>query len=343
MAEELLGPAFEIHGGGLDLVFPHHENELAQSRALGHEFARIWMHNGMLRFTGEKMSKSLGQRHHAPRGARPLGPRDAARSSSSPATGRSRSTSRRRRWSRRGAVRDASGTRFASTSAPAATGSASSGARRRLQHAGGARRHARLARPRPARRALEVFGLELARREPEAPAERRRARRERRRGRACTRLRRGRPAAREIDAAGWEVRDVGRRLPARPAAVTREQVYGRRAVREALRGRREVLELWATERALAAETWLRDARAPPPLKPERELTPRRRHARPPGRARVRRAVPLRRRVRARGRRAAAARRASTRSPIRATSARSCAAPRAPARRASSCPRTARRA
>ena len=60
MAAELLGPAFEIHGGGLDLVFPHHENELAQSRALGNEFARIWMHNGMLRFTGEKMAKSVG-------------------------------------------------------------------------------------------------------------------------------------------------------------------------------------------------------------------------------------------------------------------------------------------
>jgi cysteinyl-tRNA synthetase len=60
MAEELLGPVFEIHGGGLDLVFPHHENEVAQSRALGHEFARIWAHNGMLRFTGEKMSKSVG-------------------------------------------------------------------------------------------------------------------------------------------------------------------------------------------------------------------------------------------------------------------------------------------
>jgi cysteinyl-tRNA synthetase len=60
MAEDLLGPAFEIHGGGLDLVFPHHENEIAQSRALGHEFARIWTHNGMLRFTGEKMSKSVG-------------------------------------------------------------------------------------------------------------------------------------------------------------------------------------------------------------------------------------------------------------------------------------------
>ncbi|HUZ81885.1 MAG TPA: cysteine--tRNA ligase [Gaiellaceae bacterium] len=60
MAEEIFGPAFEIHGGGLDLVFPHHENELAQSHALGHPFARIWTHNGMLRFTGEKMSKSTG-------------------------------------------------------------------------------------------------------------------------------------------------------------------------------------------------------------------------------------------------------------------------------------------
>jgi len=60
MAEELLGPVFEIHGGGLDLVFPHHENELAQSSALGHDFARIWTHNGLLRFTGSKMSKSEG-------------------------------------------------------------------------------------------------------------------------------------------------------------------------------------------------------------------------------------------------------------------------------------------
>ena len=60
MAEALLGKTFEIHGGGLDLVFPHHENELAQSRALGGSFARIWAHNGMLQFTGEKMSKSEG-------------------------------------------------------------------------------------------------------------------------------------------------------------------------------------------------------------------------------------------------------------------------------------------
>ena len=60
MAEEAFGPVFEIHGGGLDLVFPHHENELAQSHALGHDFARIWTHNGLLEFGGEKMSKSLG-------------------------------------------------------------------------------------------------------------------------------------------------------------------------------------------------------------------------------------------------------------------------------------------
>jgi cysteinyl-tRNA synthetase len=60
MSEELLGETFEIHGGGLDLVFPHHENEVAQSRSLGHGFARIWTHNGMLQFVGEKMSKSVG-------------------------------------------------------------------------------------------------------------------------------------------------------------------------------------------------------------------------------------------------------------------------------------------
>jgi cysteinyl-tRNA synthetase len=60
MAEEAFGPVFEIHGGGLDLVFPHHENELAQSRALGHDFAQLWTHNGLLTSGGEKMSKSLG-------------------------------------------------------------------------------------------------------------------------------------------------------------------------------------------------------------------------------------------------------------------------------------------
>jgi cysteinyl-tRNA synthetase len=59
MAEQALGPAFEIHGGGLDLVFPHHENEIAQSRGAGRPFARIWMHVGMLELAGEEMHKSL--------------------------------------------------------------------------------------------------------------------------------------------------------------------------------------------------------------------------------------------------------------------------------------------
>jgi len=60
MAEAHLGHEFEIHGGGLDLVFPHHENEIAQSRAAGDGFARYWLHNGLLGLAGEKMSKSLG-------------------------------------------------------------------------------------------------------------------------------------------------------------------------------------------------------------------------------------------------------------------------------------------
>jgi cysteinyl-tRNA synthetase len=60
MAEKFLGPSFDIHLGGLDLVFPHHENERAQSQAAGREFAHIWMHNGLLQLDREKMSKSVG-------------------------------------------------------------------------------------------------------------------------------------------------------------------------------------------------------------------------------------------------------------------------------------------
>ncbi|MGH3777457.1 MAG: cysteine--tRNA ligase [Pseudonocardiaceae bacterium] len=60
MATAYLGAEFDIHGGGLDLIFPHHENELAQSRAAGDGFARYWLHNGWVTLSGEKMSKSLG-------------------------------------------------------------------------------------------------------------------------------------------------------------------------------------------------------------------------------------------------------------------------------------------
>ena len=76
MAEQLLGEGFEIHGGGSDLLFPHHENEASQTRAArGQELARLWMHNGMVQLTGEKMAKSAGNiaplhellaRHDAP-------------------------------------------------------------------------------------------------------------------------------------------------------------------------------------------------------------------------------------------------------------------------------------
>ena len=60
MAHAYLGELFDIHGGGLDLIFPHHENEIAQSNAAGFGFANIWMHNAWVTTSGEKMSKSLG-------------------------------------------------------------------------------------------------------------------------------------------------------------------------------------------------------------------------------------------------------------------------------------------
>jgi cysteinyl-tRNA synthetase len=80
MSLKLLGDGFDIHGGGSDLVFPHHENEIAQAVGAGHEFARYWLHNGMLTVDGEKMSKSLGNfttlvdllDHHDPRAFRLL-------------------------------------------------------------------------------------------------------------------------------------------------------------------------------------------------------------------------------------------------------------------------------
>jgi cysteinyl-tRNA synthetase len=60
MGLRYLGAGFDIHGGGRDLIFPHHENEIAQAEAAGMPFARVWMHNGMIRSEGEKMAKSVG-------------------------------------------------------------------------------------------------------------------------------------------------------------------------------------------------------------------------------------------------------------------------------------------
>jgi len=60
MSSDILGDEFDIHGGGIDLIFPHHENEIAQSEGAGKKFARYWIHNGLLTIEGEKMAKSLG-------------------------------------------------------------------------------------------------------------------------------------------------------------------------------------------------------------------------------------------------------------------------------------------
>ena len=65
MSRRYLGPEFDIHGGGLDLRFPHHENEIAQSTAAGDAFARYWVHNGLVHVNGQKMSKSLGNSVYA--------------------------------------------------------------------------------------------------------------------------------------------------------------------------------------------------------------------------------------------------------------------------------------
>jgi cysteinyl-tRNA synthetase len=65
MSKRYLGAAFDIHGGGLDLRFPHHENELAQSGAAGDAFASYWVHNGLVNVEGQKMSKSLGNSVYA--------------------------------------------------------------------------------------------------------------------------------------------------------------------------------------------------------------------------------------------------------------------------------------
>jgi cysteinyl-tRNA synthetase len=65
MSKRFLGANFDIHGGGLDLRFPHHENELAQSSAAGDAFANYWVHNGLVNINGQKMSKSLGNSVYA--------------------------------------------------------------------------------------------------------------------------------------------------------------------------------------------------------------------------------------------------------------------------------------
>ena len=276
MAEKFLGPRFELHGSGRDIVFPHNENELAQSRALGSEFAHIWMHNGMLRFTGEKMSKSVGNVTDDPRGDRHLGPRDAAPLLHDGAlveadrllrgdagAGRARRSRRCRNSCAKAAEAETTGTISSVRSRTTST------LRRRCAPA-------RLAVGRRliVRRGLAIFGLgSLAGEERCARSARQRGDRAREQRAERARLRGGRPPAGRDR--GARLGGSGRRTRASGSSEGREPdlVYGRRAVREALRGPREVLEVHATERAIAAEPWLRDT---PGLRvrvePDRALT-----------------------------------------------------------------------
>ena len=275
MAEKELGPEFWIHGGGLDLVFPHHENERAQSlRSRTPVRAHLDAQRDAAFHRREDVEVGR-ERHDHPRSARHVGARDRARVLPDGALAQADRLLRRD---------DASAAAQAETLRNALRGETrSSGdwdalrssARRRLQHACRAGCDARVGASRGTRRASP------------------RARRVRPRALAASEdappdvvaLAEERVAARAADAtsptptgsatrsreAGWEVRDVERRISSSCRAVTRDLVYGRNAVREALRGRRAVLELWAGERAAASLEWL-DEGPRPRIRKERELT-----------------------------------------------------------------------
>ena len=115
MAEAELGASFAIHGGGSDLVFPHHENEIAQSEAAGRPFARIWMHNGMIETDAAKMSKIGGEHLSALRGARSLRARGGCRVPDLGALPAAAWLLGRSRWKRPWPGSSGCGTSFAST------------------------------------------------------------------------------------------------------------------------------------------------------------------------------------------------------------------------------------
>ena len=260
------GPVFEIHGGGLDLVFPHHENEIAQSRGAGREFAQLWMHNGMLQLRRREDVEVARQRDHAPRRARRVGAGDAAH-----ALPRSPLAQADRLLRRDAARGESAGGRFSRgvpkpVASRAARGTSSSRAldddfntpeALAVMHEW--RDHDLL------RRGLELFGLGSLAEEQEAPAELDELARRRAEARAGGDFDEADRLREEIEAAGLGgPRRGGRlRLPARPEVVTADQIYGRRAVREALRGPRAgARALGDRARALGAEPWLQENGGP---------------------------------------------------------------------------------
>ncbi len=271
MAEELLGVDFEIHGGGSDLIFPHHENEAAQTRAArGAPLARLWVHNGMIRLERAKMSKSVGNiliLHEAlaayGRDAivmyfcgghyrQPVEFDDERLSEAAARVRRIREAGRRLvpgispEWS--GPLRerffDALAYDFNTPRALAEVAAWVTEANR-SEGAGGRRGSARDARRAGAR--APARGRQRGGAGRGGRAERRARARARREG-----LRRGRPAARGDSRAGLGGPRRSRRAGAAAGGVI---VYGRNPVREALRGPREVTRVWATKNA-AREPWL---------------------------------------------------------------------------------------
>ncbi len=279
MAEQLLGTDFEIHGGGSDLVFPHHENEIAQTEAArGEPLARIWMHNGMLQLGdgGEKMAKSVGNIHllHAAldeygRDAliayftsghyrQPIGYSGDALAEAQRSVDRLRELGRRLdRDAPAPEGQDAYAERFFDHLAddfntPAARAVL-------FEWVGEANRRLDAGDTRGGRRARG----HAARAGPGEPARGRRRRGPRRRGAAPAgraragagraRLRPRRRASRPAGRRGLG----GARHPRGRAARARLILYGRNPVREALRGsRRGVQRVWATEAAQKSEDWL---------------------------------------------------------------------------------------
>ena len=330
MAEEAFGPVFEIHGGGLDLVFPHHENELAQSNALGHEFARIWTHNGMLEFGGEKMSKSLGNdvslRNVLDTWGRevvllffmtghwrkPIDFTDETLQQAKAQVGRRSGTSSRARLAER---------------ADEELERADRGARRRLQHA---RRAGALPRLAPARTATRAAaGRSRSSGSARSPRSRaRRPRSSRWRSSGCRRGQRKDFAESdrlrdEIAAAGWDVRDEAGRLPARAAlddarAGLRPPPGARGAPRPA-RGARALGD--RARRRRPSPGCARSEQPRVQVKLDKDIGEAAGSRDHQGVARLVRAVQVRRRVRARRGRAAAARLPRPGERSRGTSAR----------------------
>ncbi len=274
MAEKTLGAEFLIHGGGLDLVFPHHENERAQSQAVGRPFARIWMHNGLLRFTGEKMSKSVGNVATIQEVIAEWGRETALLFMLTGHWRKPIDFSEETMIQARAQVEGLRNALRGETRSHGDWEAFAAALDDDFNTPAGARDPARVGPRRGPRRAparARRLRARLARRARGGAGRARGARRAAAAGSCGQGFCRGRPTARRDRRGRLGGARRARRLRARAVPVTRELVYGRNAVREALRGRREVLELWASERAAGQLDWLGEGPRPQ-LRKERELT-----------------------------------------------------------------------